>query len=63
MQIKISFAVAYDFNQYMQYVHRPGPSQPRRSTHRAGALQTNGGWTTSRSILKIPLAFHSQSFV
>ena len=30
MQIKISFAAAYDFNQYTQYVPRPGPSQPRR---------------------------------
>ena len=30
MQIEISFAAAYDFNQYTQYVPRPGPSQPRR---------------------------------
>ena len=30
MQIEITFAAAYDFNQYTQYVPRPGPSQPRR---------------------------------
>ena len=30
MQIAISFAAAYDFNQYMQYIPRPGPSKPCR---------------------------------
>ena len=30
MQIEISFAAAYDFNQYTQYVPCPRPSQPRR---------------------------------
>ena len=30
IQIEISFAAAYDFNQYMQYIPRPGPSKPCR---------------------------------
>ena len=28
MQIEISFAAAYDFNQYTQYVPRPVPAPP-----------------------------------
>ena len=36
MQIQISFAAAYDFNQYTQYVPRPDP--PRKNDQNRGEV-------------------------